>query len=69
MTSGAHDLLLLDEPTNHLSPGLVEELEEALAHYTGALVLVTHDRMMRERFVGRHLELHKGTVIADSEER
>lgn len=69
LTSGAHDLLLLDEPTNHLSPGLVEELEEALAHYTGALVLVTHDRMMRERFVGRHLELHKGAVIADSEER
>jgi macrolide transport system ATP-binding/permease protein len=65
LTSGAHDLLLLDEPTNHLSPGLVEELEEALAHYTGALVLVTHDRMMRERFVGRHLELHEGTVIAD----
>ncbi|WP_017579424.1 ribosomal protection-like ABC-F family protein [Nocardiopsis valliformis] len=69
LTSGAHDLLLLDEPTNHLSPGLVEELEEALAHYTGALVLVTHDRMMRERFTGRHLELHEGAVITDSEER
>ncbi|GAA1457049.1 ATP-binding cassette domain-containing protein [Nocardiopsis exhalans] len=68
LTSGAHDLLLLDEPTNHLSPGLVEELEEALTHYTGALVLVTHDRMMRERFVGRHLELHEGAVVADSEE-
>lgn len=68
LTSGAHDLLLLDEPTNHLSPGLVEELEEALTHYTGALVLVTHDRMMRERFTGRHLELHEGSVTADSDE-
>lgn len=66
LTSGAHDLLLLDEPTNHLSPRLVEELEEALSHYTGALVLVTHDRMMRERFSGRHLELHEGTLVADS---
>ncbi|WP_460720156.1 TlrC/CarA/OleB/SrmB family ABC-F type ribosomal protection protein [Nocardia heshunensis] len=51
------DLLLLDEPTNHLSPALVEDLEQALDGYTGAVVLVTHDRRMRERFTGRRLEL------------
>ncbi|WP_369639945.1 TlrC/CarA/OleB/SrmB family ABC-F type ribosomal protection protein [Nocardia sp. JMUB6875] len=51
------DLLLLDEPTNHLSPALVEDLEQALDGYTGAVVLVTHDRRMRQRFAGRHLEL------------
>jgi macrolide transport system ATP-binding/permease protein len=56
------DLLLLDEPTNHLSPALVEELEEALVHYPGAVVVVTHDRRMRARFTGTHLELNAGRV-------
>ncbi|MEV4944334.1 ribosomal protection-like ABC-F family protein [Streptomyces sp. NPDC053755] len=51
------DLLLLDEPTNHLSPGLVEELDAALAVYPGTLVIVTHDRRLREGFRGRRLEL------------
>ncbi|PWV47884.1 ribosomal protection-like ABC-F family protein [Nocardiopsis sp. L17-MgMaSL7] len=68
LTSGAHDLLLLDEPTNHLSPGLVEELEQALSGYTGALVLVTHDRMARQRFTGRRLELREGALTSDSAE-
>ncbi|MEO3749972.1 ABC-F family ATP-binding cassette domain-containing protein [Streptomyces sp. B6B3] len=56
------DLLLLDEPTNHLSPALVEELEEALVGYAGALVVVTHDRRMRSRFTGSHLVLRDGRV-------
>ncbi|TDD57235.1 ABC-F family ATP-binding cassette domain-containing protein [Nonomuraea terrae] len=54
------DLLLLDEPTNHLSPMLVEQLEEALASYQGALVVVTHDRRLRAAFTGRRLELDGG---------
>ncbi|WP_037678011.1 TlrC/CarA/OleB/SrmB family ABC-F type ribosomal protection protein [Streptomyces griseus] len=56
------DLLLLDEPTNHLSPALVEELEGALAGYQGAVVVVTHDRRMRTRFTGTHMELNAGHV-------
>ncbi|MGW7098053.1 ribosomal protection-like ABC-F family protein [Streptomyces sp. NPDC054838] len=54
------DLLLLDEPTNHLAPAVVEELEAALAGFTGTLVLVTHDRRLRAAFRGRRLELGPG---------
>ncbi|WP_405684032.1 hypothetical protein [Streptomyces sp. NBC_00057] len=43
--------LLLDEPANHLALGLVQELEEALT-LRGALVVVSHDRLLRRRFTG-----------------
>ncbi|MGW3657042.1 TlrC/CarA/OleB/SrmB family ABC-F type ribosomal protection protein [Streptomyces sp. NPDC005151] len=62
LVSDPVDLVLLDEPTNHLSPALVEELEEALIGYRGAVVVVTHDRRMRTRFTGTHLELNRGHV-------
>ncbi|OKJ78066.1 TlrC/CarA/OleB/SrmB family ABC-F type ribosomal protection protein [Streptomyces sp. CB02460] len=61
------DLLLLDEPTNHLSPALVEELEGALAGFGGAVVVVTHDRRLRDRFRGRRLELDGGRVVERAE--
>lgn len=57
LVSDPADLLLLDEPTNHLSPALVEDLEQALTGFPGAVVLVTHDRRMRDRFHGRGLEM------------
>lgn len=50
-------VLLLDEPTNHLSLTLVEELEEALQRYPGALVIASHDRWLRARWKGSLLEL------------
>lgn len=56
------DLLLLDEPTSHLSPVLTEQLEEALASYRGALVVVTHDRRLRSTFTGTPLDLADGRV-------
>jgi ATP-binding cassette subfamily F protein uup len=43
------DLLLLDEPTNDLDIQTLEILEASLLEYTGALVLVTHDRFMLDR--------------------
>ncbi|HET6672034.1 MAG TPA: ABC-F family ATP-binding cassette domain-containing protein [Agromyces sp.] len=57
LVSESHELLLLDEPTNHLSPDLVEDLERALEGFTGAVVLVSHDRLMRRRFRGERLDL------------
>ncbi|RBO93785.1 macrolide transport system ATP-binding/permease protein [Nocardia puris] len=59
LLSEPHDLLLLDEPTNHLSLTLVEELEEALTEYPGAVVVVSHDRALRRRFAGEHLEVNE----------
>lgn len=50
-------VLLLDEPTNHLSLILVEELEEALQNFSGALAVASHDRWLRSRWSGDVLDL------------
>ncbi|HYF49810.1 MAG TPA: ABC-F family ATP-binding cassette domain-containing protein [Planctomycetota bacterium] len=51
------DLLLLDEPTNDLDIPSLEVLEESLADFPGAVVLVTHDRYMLTRLSSELLSL------------
>nr|BFD90304.1 ABC-F family ATP-binding cassette domain-containing protein [Kitasatospora sp. Xyl93] len=57
------NLLVLDEPTNHLDLAAIEQLESALASYTGTLLLVTHDRRMLDTVtVNRRIEVRDGRV-------
>jgi ATPase subunit of ABC transporter with duplicated ATPase domains len=52
------NVLVLDEPTNHLDVPAIEQLESALADYTGTLVMVSHDQAFLERVgIDRVLEL------------
>jgi ATP-binding cassette subfamily F protein uup len=56
------DLLILDEPTNHLDAETVEWLEHWLADFSGALLLVTHDRYFLDRVTNRIIEIDRGRV-------
>ena len=56
------DLLILDEPTNHLDAETVGWLEGFLSAWTGALLLVTHDRYFLDRVANRMLEVGGGAV-------
>ena len=56
------DVLILDEPTNHLDADTIEWLEDYLRRYTGALLLVTHDRYFLDRVTNRIFEIDRGAV-------
>jgi len=56
------NLLLLDEPTNHLDVSAREVLEDALAHYTGTICLVSHDRAFMDRLATKVLEIDRGRL-------
>lgn len=58
------DLLILDEPTNHLDFQMIKWLEDYLAGYRGALLMVTHDRYFLDRVSNEILELDNGRIQA-----
>lgn len=57
MLANDPQLLILDEPTNHLDLPSIEELETALARYTGAVLYVSHDGYFRDALGGEALLL------------
>jgi ATP-binding cassette, subfamily F, member 3 len=62
LLSGA-DVLLLDEPTNHLDVNAVEWLEQFLADYDGAYVVISHDRYFLDRTTDRIIEMENGRAV------
>ncbi len=57
------NLLVLDEPTNHLDLPAIEQLEEALESYDGALLLVSHDRRLLDNVrLDQRWQVHDGRV-------
>ncbi|HML36487.1 MAG TPA: ABC-F family ATP-binding cassette domain-containing protein [Bacillota bacterium] len=56
------EILILDEPTNHLDNEMADWLEKFLAKYTGAILLVTHDRYFLDRVTNKIAELVGGSI-------
>lgn len=54
LLSGA-SVLILDEPTNHLDLASTQVMERALAHFPGAVIVVSHDRFFTEKVANRAL--------------
>lgn len=57
-----NDVLLLDEPTNHLDIDSILWLEQFLLNFSGALVLVSHDRMFLDNVTNRTIEISLGRI-------
>lgn len=54
------DIILLDEPTNHLDMASIAWLETYLLNYSGAVIIVAHDRYFLNRVVSKIVELEQG---------
>ena len=57
------DLLFLDEPTNHLDIAATEWLEAYLKSYTGAFILISHDRYFLDQVTNRTMEIANGKLF------
>ena len=57
MLADSPSLLVLDEPTNHLDLPSIEELENALQNYTGAILYISHDTHFRKQLGGEVVQL------------
>ncbi len=57
-----NDILLLDEPTNHLDIESIIWLEDFLKNYSGAIMLVSHDKMFLDNVTNRTIEISLGKI-------
>ena len=57
-----NDVLLLDEPTNHLDIESIIWLESFLKNYVGAVVIVSHDKMVLDNVTNRTIEISLGRI-------
>lgn len=57
-----NDILLLDEPTNHLDIESIIWLEQFLITYSGAVVIVSHDKMFLDNVTNRTIEISVGKI-------
>ncbi len=60
------DLVILDEPTNHLDNDMILWLEDYLKNFSGAVIMVTHDRYFLDRVANKILELDDGMLYTYS---
>ncbi|HAX17172.1 MAG TPA: glycosyl transferase family 2, partial [Actinobacteria bacterium] len=56
------DLILLDEPTNHLDIESIQWLEDFLSVYSGAVVIISHDRTFLDNVTNRTIEISLGNI-------
>ena len=59
MLAAKPNLLILDEPTNHLDLPSIEELENALASYHGAVLYISHDSYFSKNIGGKTITIQR----------
>ncbi|MBU6454789.1 MAG: ABC transporter ATP-binding protein, partial [Cyanobacteria bacterium REEB67] len=60
---GANNFLILDEPTNHLDIPAKETLEDALKHFDGTVIVVSHDRYFISQVATKIVEIQDGQLV------
>lgn len=58
------EVLILDEPTNHLDNEMITWLENYLIRYSGAIVMITHDRYFLDRITNRIVEIDQASLFS-----
>lgn len=58
------EILILDEPTNHIDNETIIWLEKHLQKYTGAILMVTHDRYFLDRVTNKIIEIDNGNLFS-----